>query len=184
MSVVLGAQVLLGHPRNVPGHPKVFPGQAGGVLGRFKFLGHKQSFPGHKQSFPGHKQPHHGRWLHHESFKRFSVSPLGVRRFEPTTELTEYTYRHHCVCRLSSAFRPSANAQPPREGTCSLPREPLPTFAPSISRRTRRSTRDTLPWPIYTFHIPGNKVLHKIHFTYRAIGSCTKRSVYLKVGDA
>jgi hypothetical protein len=165
MSVILGAQVLLGHP-------KVFPGQAG----------HKQSFPGHKQSFPRHKQPHHGRWLQYESFKCFSVSPLGVRRIEPTTELTEYTYRHHCVCRLSSAFRSSANARPPREGTCSLQREPLPTFASSISRRARRSTRDTLPWPTYTFHIPGNKVLHKIHFTYPATGSCAKRSVYLRSG--
>jgi hypothetical protein len=169
----------------------VFPGQAGGVLGRFKFLGHKQSFPGHKQSFPGHKQPHHGRWLHHESFKRFSVSPLGVRRFELATEPTEYTYRHHCVCRLSSVFRPSAqlafphficqNAATPRRHL-QPPTRTAPTFASSISRRARRSTRDTLPWPIYTFHIPGNKVLHKIRFTYPAIGSCTKRSVYQRSG--
>jgi hypothetical protein len=41
------------------------------------------------------------------------------------------------------------------------PTRTAPTPASSISRRARRSTRDTLPWAAYTFHTLGNKVLHK-----------------------
>jgi hypothetical protein len=59
-------------------------------------------------------------------------------------------FMFRCTCVL-------VNARPPPEGTC---RRTAPTPASSISRRAR-STRDTLPWAACTFHILGDKVLHK-----------------------
>jgi hypothetical protein len=43
------------------------------------------------------------------------------------------------------------------------PTRTAPTPAFSISRRARRSTRDTLPWAAYILYIPSNEVLHKTH---------------------
>jgi hypothetical protein len=82
--------------------------------------------------FLARQRAHKGTWLS-DSIPSFHVS----------------MYLRTCYC----AATPRRHLQPPTRTA--------PTPASSISRRARKSTRDTLPWAACTFHTLGNKVLHK-----------------------